>query len=380
MSSKSSSNVSVLGVLGGGQLGRMILQAAKKVGIEGHVFSDEKDSPACQVADGSTIANYEDRTALKTFAEACGLVTYEFENIPVETVEFIESIREVSPSKTALATFQNRIREKSFLKNNGIPCAKFAIVESLEDFEKGLKEVNFPCVLKTAGLGYDGKGQTKLMSAADAETLKKNWQKNSYVLESFVNLEVEFSVVAARNRDGEFRTWGAIENEHRNHILHISVAPGRINKAHEDEALGIARKIAENINYIGVFCVEFFLTKEGGLLVNEIAPRVHNSGHLTIEASPCSQFEQHVRAVCGLKLGESNITGAYAMLNLLGDLWGRGSPDWEFIEKKYDCKVHLYGKKDPKPGRKMGHLTFTAENPDLAYRKAEEIFIDLNKI
>ena len=370
---------STIGILGGGQLGRMMVQAGKKLGFKFHVFSDVSGAPACLISDSMTISAYDNLDNLKSFANVCDIATYEFENIPLKSAEMVNAITPVVPTVRALKVFQNRISEKEFLKSNKIPCAGFEVVRSLGDFNSAVMKVNLPCVLKTAGMGYDGKGQFKLSSEADLIKLKGAWSENEYVLESFVALKLEFSVVAARSEEGDFKTWGVIENEHRNHILHISVAPGRVDNGIVNQANQIAKKIAEAINYVGVFCVEFFLTNDNLLLVNEIAPRVHNSGHLTIEASACSQFEQHIRAIAGMELGDTSIKTPHAMLNLLGDLWKNTEPDWKSIENKYDCTVHIYGKTEAKAGRKMGHLTFSAESPDAAYTKAQEIFNVLSK-
>lgn len=367
-----------IGILGGGQLGKMLTDAAHKLGKTAIIFSDADNTPACQVADQKIIASYDNQIALKKFAESCDVITYEFENIPVKTAEFLQDLNNVVPDTRALKVFQNRILEKEFLRKHLIPCAEFCIVRDKQDFSSAIQKINFPCVLKTAGMGYDGKGQTKIRCQEDAEKLLQNWSDNEYVLEKLVNLKTEFSIVAASDSEGNFVTWGAIENEHRNHILHISILPGRINQDLSVEAQKIAKKIALAINYTGVFCVEFFITDDNSLLVNEIAPRVHNSGHLTIEASECSQFEQHIRAVSGMNLGSTAKIKPAAMLNLLGDLWRTGEPDWLEIVKKHSACLHLYGKEEAKPGRKMGHLTVLSDNADNAYIQAARIYNELN--
>ena len=361
-------------------MGRMLAQAAQKMGYEVHVYSDVPDCPASQVAESTTVASYSDSKSLLKFAEQCDVVTYEFENIPLDSVKAIEKLKPLRPGVAPLETFQNRILEKEFLQKNGIPCSDFAVVNSLEDFRSAIKRINLPSVLKTAGMGYDGKGQTKLTSEDDIEKLENSWQENSYVLEAFVDLKLEFSVVAGRAVDGEFSTWGAIENEHRNHILHISLAPGRVSPEIADQAVQIAKRLGDAIGYVGVFCVEFFLCTDGRLLVNEVAPRVHNSGHLTIEGSVTSQFDQHIRAISEIPLGESSIKVPTAMLNTLGDLWRRGEPDWKSQTEGLRAKVHLYGKKEAKPGRKMGHITILADSIDEAYKSAEKVFSNLGKV
>ncbi|HXF43035.1 MAG TPA: 5-(carboxyamino)imidazole ribonucleotide synthase, partial [Pyrinomonadaceae bacterium] len=264
---------------------------------------------------------------------------------------------------------QNRLREKRFLKENALPVADFRQINLLDDLYRATGEIGFPCVLKTAGYGYDGKGQTMLREPHDIEPAFAALAGSQAVLEKFIDFEKEVSIIAVRGINGEFAHYGLIENEHRNHILDISVAPARVPESVEKDAVEIARTIAEKFEYIGTFCVEFFLSREGDLLVNEIAPRPHNSGHLTFDVCIASQFEQQVRAVCGLPLGSTRFQSPAAMANLLGDLWETGEPDWQSALAYPEVKLHLYGKSEPRPGRKMGHLTAIAETVE----KSEEI-------
>ncbi|MEP6847756.1 MAG: 5-(carboxyamino)imidazole ribonucleotide synthase, partial [Acidobacteriota bacterium] len=267
------------------------------------------------------------------------------------------------PKGEILHTTQNRLREKTFLSNNGFPVTPFRHIKSLEELREAVDSLGLPSVLKTAGFGYDGKGQAKIKTEADIEVAFDSLNGAEAVLEAFVDFEKEVSVVCARGADGSFVHYGVIENEHADHILDVSFAPAVVSKAVFDEAIKIAKSLADTLDYVGTLCVEFFLTRNERLLVNELAPRPHNSGHLTFDACVTSQFEQQLRAVCGLPLGSTEFYKPAAMANLLGDLWEKGEPNWTAALKDLDVKLHLYGKSEPRRGRKMGHVT--AQNDDV---------------
>jgi 5-(carboxyamino)imidazole ribonucleotide synthase len=357
---------STIGVFGSGQLGRMFAIEARKMGYRVHTFSPETDTPTGQVADIETCASYSDLDAVREFARAVDVVTFEFENVPSTTVEAAAEFVEVHPRGDILHTTQNRLREKTFLSDNGFPVTPFRRVRLVDDLYRACDELGFPAVLKTAGFGYDGKGQAKLEAAHDIEAAFAALDGSEAVLEAFVDFEKEISVVCARGRDGSFAHYGAIENSHARHILDISFAPAKVTADIAAEAVEIARSVAEAFEYVGTLCIEFFLTREGKLLINETAPRPHNSGHLTFDACVTSQFEQQLRAVCGLELGSTEYYRPAAMANLLGDLWQNGEPDWPSALAGGDVKLHLYGKLEPRPGRKMGHLTSLADTPEAA--------------
>lgn len=357
---------SVIGVLGSGQLGRMFAIAARRMGYRVHTFSPETDTPTGQVADVEIKAHYDDLNAVRGFASAVDVVTFEFENVPSATAAAAAERAPVRPDGQILHITQHRLREKTFLSNHGFPVTPFKTINSIEDLRAGLSEFGCPAVLKTAGFGYDGKGQVKIKAVEEAEAALAVAGKQELVLEAFVDFDRELSVVAARGVDGSFAHWGAIENQHSNHILDVSIAPANVSPDIANEAVEIARAVLEQLGVVGVLCVEFFLTRQGKLLINELAPRPHNSGHLTFDACVTSQFEQQLRAVCGLPLGSTDYFKPAAMANLLGDLWQNGEPNWAAACAMPEVKLHLYGKMHPKPGRKMGHLTAMAETADEA--------------
>ena len=358
-----------IGVLGSGQLGRMLTLAARRMGYRVHVFSPDSDSPAGRISTREWAAPYEDLATVREFARSVDVVTLEFENIPSETVEELSSLVPVRPGLRALQTTQNRLREKEFLRGAGFPVAEFRRVPDEVSLNAALKEIGVPAVLKTAGFGYDGKGQTGISTPEDADAA---WSAlgGEAVLEAWVDFEMELSVVAARALDGTFAHYGAVRNTHDRHILDLTVAPANVPPEVETEAVEIAAGIFEELEIVGTACVEFFLTNEGGLLVNEIAPRPHNSGHWTIEGAATSQFEQQLRAVCGLPLGSTHRPEPAAMANLLGDLWTPKEPDWPAALAVPNTTLHLYGKNQPRPGRKMGHITARAPTPEDAAQKA----------
>ncbi len=339
---------------------------ARKLGYRVHTFSPESDTPTGQVADIETTASYADLDAVRTFARSVDVITFEFENVLSATVEAAAESTLVHPRGEILHTTQNRLREKIFLSTNGFPVTPFRRIKAIDDLFRAADEIGLPGVLKTAGFGYDGKGQAKISARGEIDTAYAAMNGQDAVLEAFVYFEKEVSVVCARGIDGEFTSYGVIENRHANHILDVSFAPAIVSEQVFNEATELARNIAETLRYVGTLCIEFFLTKDEKLIVNELAPRPHNSGHLTFDACVTSQFEQQVRAVCGLSLGSSEFHRPAAMANLLGDLWKNGEPDWAAALRDPNVKLHLYGKAEPKPGRKMGHLTAMAASADVA--------------
>jgi len=355
-----------IGVLGSGQLGRMFAIAARQMGYRVHTFSPETDTPTGQVADVEIAASYEDLDAVRRFAQAVQVVTFEFENVPAACVEAAAAYVPVRPGGSLLHIAQNRLREKTFLASNGFPTTKFAAVRGAGDLAAAAAQIGFPAIMKTASSGYDGKGQAKVASAEEALKAFHDCGGQEMIVEGFVDFDLEFSVVVARGLDGQFANWGTIQNHHKHHILDLSLAPAQMSQTVSERAVEVARALAEKLDLVGVLCIEFFLTRKGAILVNELAPRPHNSGHLTIDAARTSQFEQQLRAVCGMPLGSTEFVAAAAMANLLGDLWLHGEPNWPAACALPDVKLHLYGKIEPRPGRKMGHLTALASMPDLA--------------
>jgi 5-(carboxyamino)imidazole ribonucleotide synthase len=349
-----------LGVLGSGQLGRMFAMAARRMGYRVHVLSPDSDTPAGQVADVEIRAEYADLDAIRRFARGVDVVTFEFENVPAATADAAAEFAPVRPSGQALHVAQQRAREKRFLAGHGFPVTPFAWIRTEPDLEAALLTPGLPGVLKTASFGYDGKGQTKVATADAARAAWTAMGQREAVLERFIDFDREVSVVAARGVNGWVESFGVIANLHTNHILDVSVLPAAVPPAVERRAAEIARGVLEALDLVGVLCVEFFLTVDGDLLINELAPRPHNSGHLTIDACMTSQFEQQVRAICGLPPGATELLRPAAMANLLGDLWQEGEPDWAAACAMPGVHLHLYGKAAPKPGRKMGHLTALA--------------------
>jgi 5-(carboxyamino)imidazole ribonucleotide synthase len=356
---------STVGVLGSGQLGRMFTIAARRLGYRVHTLSPEDDTPTGQVADLEVRAAYEDLDAVRRFARGVSVVTFEFENVPAAAAAAAAELVPVRPGGEVLHTTQHRGREKAFLVAAGIPVAPHARVGSLAELEAALARLGTPAVLKTAGWGYDGKGQSRIDRPADAAKAWATLGATDAVLEAFVDFEREVSVVAARGLDGSFTHWGVLANDHAKHVLDVTTAPAPVPPAVEREAVALARTIVERLQVVGVLCVELFLLKDGRLVVNELAPRPHNSGHLTVDASNTCQFEQQLRAICGLPLGDTTTRPA-AMANLLGDLWSHGPPRFDRALADPGVKLHLYGKLAARPGRKMGHLTCVAATAEEA--------------
>ena len=371
------SSGSAIGVIGGGQLGQMLLLEARKNGFRTAVYTDEPPGcPAAQVADSAWHAPYERGRALTEFAAAVDAATVEFENIPADFIEALAELKPVEPNGQALAICQNREREKEFLRAHGIPCAPFRVIDSAQELGRSTQLLGYPCVLKTAAFGYDGKGQLKLEELADWDKTWADFGAERAVLEGWIPHVKELSVVAARGKDGDFAPFPVCENEHANHILDLTLRPARISPELAAQAQTLTRKSAEALHYIGTLCVEFFLTREGTLLVNEIAPRPHNSGHLTLDVCLSSQFAQQWRAVGGQPLGSTEMLApAAAMVNLLGDLWPEPTrqPDWTPIWKNPRARLHLYGKAEARPGRKMGHFTLLGTSADALAEEARAL-------
>ncbi len=343
---------STIGIVGGGQLGRMLARAASRMGYKTHIYTDEKDSPASHVATKTTVGAYQDAAALRAFGQSVDVVTFEFENIPAETLEMLDYLVAVRPKPSVLFTTRHRLREKEFIRAQGVKTAPFAPVRNAEELAAAIKTIGVPSVLKTCELGYDGKGQVVIKNAADAEKAWATLGKMECVLEGFIEFSAEASIIVARSTNGEARCYPLVENIHRDHILHKTIAPASFIDAHQAEATRIAKTLAEALNVVGLLAVELFVTNDG-LLVNELAPRPHNSGHWTMEGAPTSQFEQHIRAICGWALGDTTAHRPCEMINLLGDDWNQ----WQEYAKQPEAHVHLYGKTESRPGRKMGHVT-----------------------
>lgn len=361
-----------LGILGGGQLGRMFTLAARTMGYRVMVLDPDAASPAGQMADVHLQAGYTEAAALRQLAETCAAITTEFENVPAASLEALAQHCRVAPGADAVAVAQDRSHEKSWLAQNGFATAPFALVYSEGDLDAALAEVGTPALLKVARFGYDGKGQTRVDSRDEARAAFREFGDQPCVLEGFVQLDCEISVVLARNDAGDCSPFPVAENRHVNGILDVSLVPARVSAALAQEARDTARAIAERLGYVGVMAVEFFVAG-GRLLVNEIAPRPHNSGHYTLDACVTDQFGQQVRALCNLPLGDARLLTPVAMVNILGDRWQDGGPHWDALLAHPNVKLHLYGKAEPRPGRKMGHFNVLDADPAAALALAERL-------
>lgn len=350
---------STIGVIGGGQLGRMFAMAARPMGYRVHVYTPEHNGPAAQFADAATEADYLDENAVRRFARGVDVITFEFENIPAETVSWCAFHREVRPNGKVLQIAQHRLREKTFLAENGFPLPQFRAVKDRAELESAVELIGRAAILKTAAFGYDGKGQQTIASR-ELDDVWSTRAGDELVLERAIDFEKEISVIVARDPDGNVSTFPIAENVHRNHILDITVVPAAVSTSVAKQAIDVACAIAEKLDVIGLLAVEMFVDTSGEVLVNELAPRPHNSGHWSIEGCVTSQFEQHVRAVCGLKLGPVDLLRPAAMANLLGEIWQGGEPNWSAALEVPAVHLHLYGKTEPRPRRKMGHLTALA--------------------
>jgi 5-(carboxyamino)imidazole ribonucleotide synthase len=361
-----------VGLIGGGQLGRMFAIAARRMGYRVHTLEPSPDSPAGQISDREFSAAYDDMQALEEFATGVDVITFEFENIPAASLQRVAALRPVRPRPEVLHICQNRAREKEFLQRHNFPVADYRVVASAADAAAEAAAMGFPCVLKTADFGYDGKGQSKLGSAAEAAEAWARLDAPRAVLEEWVDFRCEISVVCARDASGRVECFPASENLHRHHILHRSVVPARVDPSTAREAELLAVRIARALDVVGLLAVEFFVRRDGSLVVNELAPRPHNSGHFSFDACATSQFEQQLRAVCGLPLGSPRLLTAVVMVNLLGEAWADGEPDWAALLSDPDVKLHIYGKSAVRAGRKMGHFCVLKPTVEEAVAAAEE--------
>jgi 5-(carboxyamino)imidazole ribonucleotide synthase len=365
-----------LGLLGGGQLGRMFCMAAQSLGYKVAVLDPGSESPAGSVADRHIVADYLDAQALATMRELCRGATTEFENVPAAALEFLSRDLRVTPSAASVAIAQDRISEKTFISGHGFPVAPFTILREASDVSR-VDAALLPGIVKSARFGYDGKGQIRVRTHDDVANAFAAMDGKACVLERMIDLDGELSVIVARNDDGNVATWPVAQNHHRNGILDVSILPARIDAAVADEARAIATGIASALEYCGVLCVELFIARGDGLLVNEIAPRPHNSGHYSIDACVTSQFEQQARVLAALPMGDTRQHTPAVMLNLLGDIWFADAdtrePDWTRVLAHPQAKLHLYGKREPRRGRKMGHVTCLGATLDEALATAQAI-------
>ena len=366
-----------LGMLGGGQLGRMFTTAAQTMGYKVVVLDPDTNSPAGIIADQHICAKYTDQEALDQLAELCDAVTTEFENIPASTLAYLEAKTVVHPSSTALSKTQNRIVEKHFIVAAGIPIAPFAAIRSTEDITAIEATFQFPAILKVASFGYDGKGQVVCETADDVRQAFESLDNVECVLEQKISLEREISTVLARSQSGEIINFPVAENVHINGILHSTTVPSNVSVQQAQQALTMADKLAEELDYVGTMAVEFFVSTDGEILANEIAPRPHNSGHFTLDACQTSQFEQQVRMLCGLPSGNCELTTPVVMINILGDVWGDSTPHWDTLLSNPHNKLHFYGKKEARAGRKMGHFNTLATSTEQATEIALQSFEQL---
>ncbi len=362
-----------LGVLGGGQLGRMFVQAARSIGYRVWVLDADPHSPAGSIADRHLVAPYTEAAALREMSSHCAAITTEFENVPAETLAFLEARVPVRPGSSAVAIARDRIQEKTFIRGLGLATAPFVAVCTSEDLAQACTRIKLPALLKTAQLGYDGKGQFLIESAADALRGFHQLREAACILEERVELQQELSVILARSVDGSMAVYPVGENVHVDGVLDTTSVPARIPPAIAQQAVQMAQSLAVALDYCGVLAVEFFLTRSGELLINEMAPRPHNSGHYTLDACVTSQFEQQVRTLCGLPPGATTLLSPAVMVNLLGDLWRGNAPPWQRLFQHPGAKLHLYGKRQARQGRKMGHYTCLAAQLDDAAAMAEEI-------
>tara|TARA_Y100000385_G_scaffold102193_1_gene105632 strand:- start:479 stop:1630 length:1152 start_codon:yes stop_codon:yes gene_type:complete len=375
---------STIGILGGGQLGRMLILAGRNLGYRFHVFEPKRTCPAGMVADLEINADYSDEAALRKFAEGVDVITIEFENIPSEVIEMLSAIKPILPGSHPLHICQHRQREKDFLKDSGLPCVPFEYADSAESLKSVVETIGYPCVIKTAAFGYDGKGQIKLNTPEEAADCDYLWDflesPSRVVVEEWIHHIGEFSVICARKADGTKITFPMAENIHVNHILHASIVPARITEVTQTTGAKLACEIADLLDVTGLIAVELFLEEDGSLIINEMAPRPHNSGHYSMDACITSQFEQHIRAVTDLPFGSTDLVNPSVMINLLGDIWAKadkGDPDWASLLADPNVKLHLYDKGEAIPGRKMGHFTVLGDEISATLEAAEAYFAAL---
>ena len=360
----------MIGVMGGGQLGRMFAIAARRMGYHIHTFSPEKNGPAAQFSDLATAASYYDEAAVRGFARSIDVLTFEFENIPSPTIEWVLRDQVVRPRGEVLHIAQHRLREKEFLRDAEFPVAPFRRVANLADLTTALEAIGRPAILKGAAFGYDGKDQQRIGIKTSLDEVWSHREDELCVLEQVIEFEKEISVIVARATDESTAVFPVCENMHRNHILDLTLAPARIDDAVASAARALACEVAVRLDLVGLLAVEMFLKGNGELVINELAPRPHNSGHWTIEGCVTSQFEQHVRAVCGLPLGSTELLRPTAMVNLLGEIWSEGEPNWAAALAEPGTHLHLYGKHEARAGRKMGHLTALSDSVERAAETA----------
>ncbi|MFM8331065.1 MAG: 5-(carboxyamino)imidazole ribonucleotide synthase [Candidatus Methylumidiphilus sp.] len=365
----------MLGILGGGQLGRMFTMSARSMGYRVTVLDPDPESPAGSLADVHLCAGYTDADALRQLAETCAAVTTEFENVPAESMRFLEQHTRVSPSAAAVAIAQDRIAEKRYIVGAGLQVAPFLAIESAADLQQDLSG-HLPGILKIARLGYDGKGQVRVQTAAEAAAAFEDMGGKPCVLERLLDLRTEISVIVTRTGIGEAVCFPVAENQHAGGILDVSIVPARIAPSIGEQARRMAVRLAEALDYFGVLAVEFFVLDGGELLINEIAPRPHNSGHYTLDATLASQFDQQVRAMCGLPPGSPRLLSPVVMVNLLGDIWQGGEPAWDILLSQPNVHLHLYGKSSARAGRKMGHFNLLAADVESALAQA----LDLRRV
>ena len=355
-----------LGVLGGGQLGRMFTLAAYSMGYRVVVLDPDPHSPAGLIADQHIKADYRDHAALQLLGDECAAVTTEFENVPAESMEYLEKFCAVRPNAEALRIAQDRIREKTFVQDHGLATAAFVAIYEDTDIVAAIETLNAPLLMKTASLGYDGKGQIPVNTLAEARTAFEQLGNTACVLEEMIDLEREISVILARSINGQTSVYPVGENRHVNGILDTTIVPATLDATLGKKEIDMATRLADSINYCGILAVEFFCTRQGELLINEMATRPHNSGHYTVDACATSQFEQQVRMMCGLPPGDTQLLSPVVMTNLLGDIWKGGEPDWQQVLNESQAHLHLYGKKEARPGRKMGHINCLAGDTEQA--------------
>lgn len=368
---------STLGMLGGGQLGRMFTIAARTLGYQVIVLEPDPNSPAGQLADEHIIANYDDENALEKMSKACDVITTEFENIPAAVLNKLAEQCSVYPSANAVEKAQDRIVEKAFILSCGLLPVPYGVITTKSEIAEAVKAVSFPAILKTAKFGYDGKGQQTINNADEVEAAFMATNQVPCVLEQRIDLDCEVSVILGRNVSGETECFPLAENIHQDGILFQTLAPARVTKNIAKAAQAAAKRMADKLDYVGVMAVEFFITKQGEILVNEMAPRTHNSGHYTLDACVTSQFEQQVRMVCDLPFGDTRQLSPVVMTNLLGDLWGNSQPKWQNLLQNHSSKLHLYGKKEARAGRKMGHFCTLSGSLEQAEAEANDIFNNL---
>ncbi|SDY11973.1 5-(carboxyamino)imidazole ribonucleotide synthase [Nitrosomonas sp. Nm33] len=363
----------MLGLLGGGQLGRMFTMAAQSIGYRVTVLDPAEECPAGSIAERHLCADYHDPTALHELSTTCAGVTTEFENVPADALQFLEQHCVVSPPARSVSIAQNRILEKQFLAANGFSVAPFLAIKNNDDLSAEIESIFFPGILKVSQFGYDGKGQVRINASRELPNAFASLQQQPCVLEQLLPLACEISVIVARGFDGEISLFPIAENQHVHGILDISIVPARIPAEIAQQARKMAAEVAIKLDYCGVLCIEFFVLTDGRLLINEIAPRPHNSGHYTLDACITSQFEQQVRILCRLPQGSTALLTPVVMVNLLGDLWQSGEPAWSKVLRNPNAKLHLYGKREARPGRKMGHFTVLADTVEQALQQAEAI-------